>query len=104
MSARGRGQGGALGPGRAREHDQAGADVLVHRLAHDLVLPLEVVHAVLLVRELAAALGAHEGVLLPALVLQMSVEIVVPVVGSLQHDTGLKLNLLLAHIKSKLAG
>lgn len=63
--------------------DEPGADVLVHGLADDLVLALEVVDAVLLVGEAAPALAAHEGVLLPALVLEVSVQVVVPVVRPL---------------------
>ena len=66
------------------EHDQSVAHILLHTLAHDLVLPLEVVDAVLLVRELAAALGAHKGVVLPALVLQVPVQVIIPVVGALK--------------------
>ncbi len=67
-------------------YNQAGADVLIHGLADDLVLALEVVDAVLLVGEAAAALAAHEGVLLPALVLEVAVQVVVPVVRPLQHQ------------------
>ena len=62
------------------EHDQTSAHVLVDRLADDLVLSLQVVDAVLFVGKLTAALGALESVLLPALVLQVAVEVVVPVV------------------------
>ena len=73
--------------GRPLEHDKASRHVLIDCLADDLVLPLQVVDAVLLVREPPAALRAHERVLLPALVLQVSVQVVVPVVGSLQEET-----------------
>ena len=72
---------------RPLEHDEPRGHVLVDRLADDLVLPLEVVDAVLLVREPPAALRAHESVLLPTLVLEVSVQVVVPVVGSLEEKT-----------------
>ena len=71
--------------GISLEHDEPGTHVLVYSLADNLVLSLEVVDAVLLVGESAAALGAHEGVLLAALVLQVSVQVVVPVVGTLEQ-------------------
>jgi len=51
------------------------------------VLSLQVVYAVLLVGKSATALGAHEGVLLAALVLEVSVQVVVPVVRSLTMGT-----------------
>ena len=69
---------------RALVDDEARADILVDGITDDLVLALEVVNAVLLVGEAAAALAAHEGVLLAALVLEVAVEVVVPVVGPLQ--------------------
>jgi len=47
------------------------------------VLSLEVIDTVLFMREPPATLGAHEGVFLSAFVLQMTVEVIVPVVGSL---------------------
>ena len=86
-SLRGVGRVGRLLPGRPRlppEDHQPRGDVLVYRVAHDLVLALQVVDAVLLVRELAAALGAHKGVVLPALVLQVPVQVIIPVVGALK--------------------
>ena len=81
----------AGGVGRAAEDDQPGAHVLVDRVVDDFVLSLEVVDAVLLVRELPAALGALEGVLLAALVLQVAVEVVVPVVRPLAMRAGVHL-------------
>ena len=83
----GRGEGRLL-PGRPRlppEDHQPRGDVLVYRVAHDLVLALQVVDAVLLVRELPSALGALERVLLAALVLAVPVQVVVPVVGPLKY-------------------
>ena len=81
----------AGGVGRATEDDQPGAHVLVDRVVDDFVLSLEVVDAVLLVRELPAALGALEGVLFAALVLQVAVEVVVPVVRPLAMRAGVHL-------------
>ena len=49
------------------------------------MFPLEVVDAVLFVRKLPAALGAHERVVLATLVLEMPVEVVIPVVRSLKN-------------------
>ena len=43
------------------------------------------VDAVLFVRKLPAALGAHEGVVLATLVLEVPVEVVIPVVRSLKE-------------------
>ena len=60
---------------------------MVDRLADDLVLPLEVIDTVLLVGELPPAFGTLEGVLLVTLVLEVSVEVVVPVVGALTMGT-----------------
>ena len=62
------------------KHHQPVRDVLVDGVTDDFVFPLEVVDAVLFVGKLAAALGALESVLLSALVLQVAVEVVVPVV------------------------
>jgi len=76
----------AMSAAAALVYDQAGADVLIHGLADDFVLALEVVDAVLLVGEASAALAAHEGVLLPALVLEVAIQVVVPVVRPLQHQ------------------
>ena len=65
------------------ENNQPGTHVLIYRLANHFVLSLEVVHAVLLVGKLPAALGTLERVLLAALVLEVPVQVVVPVVGPL---------------------
>lgn len=81
----------ARGIGRPSEDDQPGAHVLVDGVVDDFVLPLEVIDAVLLVRKLPAALGALEGILLAALVLQVPVEVVVPVVGPLAVGAGVHL-------------
>ena len=43
------------------------------------------IDAVLFVRKLPAALGAHEGVVLATLVLEVPVEVVIPVVRSLKE-------------------
>ena len=65
-------------------NDQARADILVDGITDTLVFSLEMVDTVLLVGKPPAALAAHEGVLLAALVLEVAVEVVVPVVGPLQ--------------------
>ena len=49
------------------------------------MFPLEVVDAVLFVGKLPAALGAHERVVLATLVLEVPVEVVIPVIGSLKN-------------------
>lgn len=69
------------------EYDKSCTHVLIDRVVDDLMLPFQVVDTVLLVRELPAAFGTLEGVLLAALVLQVTVEIVVPVVGPLAMRT-----------------
>jgi hypothetical protein len=74
--------------------DEAGADILVDGITDDLVLALEVVDAVLLVGEAAAALAAHEGVLLPALVLEVAVQVVVPVIGPLKKINSVSMILI----------
>ena len=70
---------------RPLEHDQPSRDVLVDRLAHDLVLPLQVVDTVLLVREPPTTLRTHESVFFSTLVLEMTIQIIVPVVRSLKR-------------------
>ena len=65
------------------KYDKTGTHVLVDCVEDDLVLSLQVIDAVLFVREFSATLGALKGVLLAALVLQVAVQVVVPVVGSL---------------------
>ena len=70
------------------EYDKSCTHVLINRVVYDLVLPLQVVDTVLLVGELPAAFGTLECVFLAALVLQVTVEIVVPVVGPLAMRTG----------------
>lgn len=67
----------------ALEQNQAIGNVLVDGLADYLVFPFEVIDTVLLMGKSSATLAAHEGVLLPALVLEVAVQVVVPVVGSL---------------------
>ena len=69
---------------RPLEHDQPGGHVLVDRLAHNLVLPLQVVDTVLLVREPPTTLGAHESIFFAALVLEVTIQVVVPVVRPLE--------------------
>lgn len=71
---------------RALEHDQPSGDVLVDRLAHDLVLPLQVVDTVLLVREPPPTLGTHESIFFATLVLEVAVQVVVPVVRPLEKE------------------
>ena len=68
------------------EHDQPSGDVLVDRLAHDLVFPLQVVDTVLLVREPPATLGTHESIFFAALVLEVAIQVVVPVVRPLEKE------------------
>ena len=65
------------------KYDKTGTHVLVDCVEDDLVLSLQVIDAVLFVREFSATLGALKGVLLAALVLQVAVQVVVPVVGTL---------------------
>ena len=71
--------------GRPLEHDKASRHVLIDCLAHDLVLPLQVVDTVLLVREPPTTLGTHESVFFSTLVLEMTIQIIVPVVRSLKR-------------------
>ncbi len=70
------------------EYDKSCTHVLIYCVVNDLVLPLEMINTVLLVRKLPAAFGTLKCVLLAALVLQVTVEIVVPVVGPLAMRTG----------------
>ena len=69
---------------RPLEHDQSSGNVLVDRLANNLVLPLQMVDTVLLVREPPTTLGTHESVFFSTLVLEMTIQIIVPVVRSLK--------------------
>ena len=71
---------------RALEHDQSSGDVLVDRLADNLVLPLQVIDTVLLVREPPSTLGTHESIFFAALVLEVTIQVVVPVVRPLEKE------------------
>ena len=68
------------------EHDQSSGNVLVDRLAHNLVLPLQVIDTILLVREPPTTLGAHESIFFAALVLEVTIQVVVPVVRPLEKE------------------
>ena len=68
------------------EHDQSSGDVLVDRLADNLVLPLQVIDTVLLVREPPSTLGTHESIFFAALVLEVTIQVVVPVVRPLEKE------------------
>ena len=61
--------------------------VLVNGVADYFVFPLEMVNTVLFVWKLPATFGALEGILLTTLVLQVSVQVVVPVVRPLTMGT-----------------
>ncbi len=74
-------------PGGAPEEHQTRGHVLVDGIADHFVLTLQVVHAVLFVRELATAASALERILLATLILEVSVQIVVPVVRALAVRT-----------------
>ena len=76
------------GPGSAPEYHKPFRYVLVYRLTDDLVLSLQMVDTVLFVGEFSSAFGAFERVLLVALVLEVPVQVVVPVVGALTVGTG----------------
>ena len=67
---------------------------MLNTVTHDLVFPLEMVDAVLFVRKLPTALGAHEGVVLATLVLEMPVEVVIPVVRPLKENKLILINYL----------
>ena len=71
---------------RPLEHDQPGGHVLVDCLTHNLVLPLEVVDTVLLVGEPPTTFGAHESIFFTALVLEVTIQVVVPVVRPLEKE------------------
>jgi len=71
----------------AFEQDQTIGDILVYGFTHNLVFPLEMIDTILLVREPSSTFAAHEGILLSTLVLQVPVQVVVPVVGTLTMGT-----------------
>jgi len=71
----------------ASEKDQSSTHVLIDCVEIDFVFPFEMVNAILLVGKLSSTLGALEGVLLSALVLQVTVQVVVPVVRTLTMRT-----------------
>ena len=81
------GQGLASRIAGSLEDDQAVGHILINSFTDDFVLPLEMVDTVLLVRKLAAAFGALESVLFATFVLQVSVEVVIPIVRSLTMRT-----------------
>ena len=68
------------------EHDQPSRHVLVDRLTHNLVLPLQVINTILLVREPPTTLGTHESIFFAALVLEVTIQVVVPVVRPLEKE------------------
>lgn len=71
----------------ASEKDQSSTHVLIDCVEIDFVFPFEMINAILLVGKLSSTLGALEGILLSALVLQVTVQVVVPVVRTLTMRT-----------------
>ena len=68
----------------AGEDHQPRADILLHRLADNLVLPLEMIDTVLFMGKLSTTLGTHKSVFFATLVLEVSVEVIIPVVSALK--------------------
>ena len=65
------------------ENDKSSTHVLIDRVEIDFVFSLQMINAILLVGKLSSALCALKRVLLSALVLQVTVQVVVPVVRTL---------------------
>lgn len=69
------------------KHHQARTNILVYRLTNDLVLSLEMIDTVLFMGKPSSTFGTHEGILFTTLILQVTIQVIVPVVRTLTVGT-----------------